>query len=53
MGYVIIRRSDGKYVSKPGSAKSYTQYLQNARVFPTKEAAERERCPENETIITR
>jgi hypothetical protein len=51
MSYVIIR-DDGVYVARPGSARSYTPYLQKARLFPTREAAERERCPENEAVLS-
>jgi hypothetical protein len=48
---VLKRTSDGKYVAKPGSKNSYTKYLQHARVFRTREEAERDRCPENERIV--
>lgn len=48
--YVLVR-SDGAYVARPGSASSYTRSLQNARTYPTKEAAERDRCPGNETVV--
>jgi len=41
----------GQYVAKPGSKNSYTKYLQHARVFRTREEAERDRCPENERIV--
>lgn len=51
MGYVI-RRTDqgGGWVAKPGGKHSYTNKLQDARVYPTREAAEADRCPENEVI---
>jgi len=49
--FVLKRTSDGKYVAKPGSNNSYTKYLQHARVFRTREEAERDRCPENERIV--
>jgi hypothetical protein len=48
--YVIIRNSDGKFVSCPGSQYSYTNYLQKAQTFSTKEIAERHACG-NETVI--
>ena len=53
MSYVI-RRTDqgGGYVSRPGAPSSYTHALQHARVFATRGEAERERCPENEKILT-
>jgi len=52
--YVIVRTDQGGgYVAMPGLHNSYTRFLQKARVFPTREAAERERCPENEKVIPR
>lgn len=50
-GY-IIRRTDqgGGYVAPPGSQKSYTKDRLKAHVFTTREAAEADRCPENEVI---
>lgn len=51
MSYVIMR-TDGVYVARSGSASSYTPYLQRARVFTTREAAERERCPGNERVVS-
>jgi hypothetical protein len=47
--YVIVR-ADGKFVTRPGYNTSYTAKLQEARTFPTKEEAERERCVENEYV---
>lgn len=49
--YVLQRTTDGAFVAPPGSPKAYVKSLQNARTFPTREAAERERCPENERIV--
>jgi len=46
----VIQRADGWLVSLPGSRSSYTRTLERARVFPTREAADAERCPENETV---
>lgn len=46
-GYVIVR-ADGAFVSRPGSRRSYTDKLQDAQVFPTKESAQANCCPENE-----
>ena len=48
--YVLVR-DDGAYVARPGSRSSYTLSLQAARVFATREAAEADRCPENELIV--
>lgn len=48
----VIQREDGKYVALPGSINSYTRYLQHARTFPTREAAEAEVCPGNERVLS-
>jgi hypothetical protein len=48
--FVIQRCDDGSYVARPGSVHSYTKKLQDARVFSSREDAERERCG-NETIV--
>ena len=51
MAYVIQRLDGwGGFVTKPGSASSYTKRLQEARVFVTRESAECERCVENEIV---
>ena len=45
--YVIMR---GRlYVAQPGSKKSYTGRLENARLFSSREAAENDACG-NETV---
>ena len=44
-------RFAGKYVNVPGLKCSYTSRIQCARAYPTKEAADRERCPENEIVV--
>jgi len=49
MPYVIVR-NDGAFVAPAGSRSSYAWALQRARIFSTQEAAERELCPENETV---
>jgi len=50
--FVIKRTDQGRgYVTPAGSRNSYTRYLQAARVFDTREAAERERCPDNEVVV--
>lgn len=49
--YVIVR-SDGKYVSRPGSDHSYTHLLQEARIYPSLDAARSDLCPSNEHILT-
>ena len=50
-GYVLKRTSDRKYVAGPGSAKSYTSNALKARVFHDQDAAENDRCVENEFIV--
>jgi len=40
------------YVSRPGSAKSYTTSLARAAVYATREQAEGNRCPENEHVVS-
>lgn len=50
-GFVIQDTKSGKYVAYPGSNSSFTPRLENARVFPTREIAERERCPQSERIV--
>jgi len=50
--YVIQRVEDGAFVAPRGQAKSYVKGLQDARVFQSFEAAERERCIENERLLS-
>jgi hypothetical protein len=52
VGYVLQRMRDGAYVARPGSASSYTSWVERARIFPTREAAEREACVENERVVS-
>jgi hypothetical protein len=53
MPYVIVRTDQGGgYVAPPGSRSSYVRELQFARVFETRESAERDRCPENERVVS-
>lgn len=49
----VIKRTDqsGGFVTEPGSEKAYTQKLQGARVFPTREEAKRHLCLENECVV--
>lgn len=49
-GFIIRNNDTGKFVTPPGSERSYTTVLQNARVFPTREQAERDKCG-NETVL--
>lgn len=53
-GYVIVRtRHAGRqdYVARSGAGSSYTQRLENACVYPTREEAKRDLCPHNETVV--
>jgi hypothetical protein len=50
MPFIIKRDGDGKMVARPGSAHSYTSDPERARVFDTREAAERECCG-NEQVV--
>ena len=49
----LIKRTDqgGGYVSRPGSLHSYTQKLEHARVYKTREQALADRCPGGGEII--
>lgn len=47
--YVIVTAS-GKFVTPPGSARSYTTDLTKARTFQTRAAAQRQAC-ENERVM--
>lgn len=49
-GVFVIVRNDGKFVAVPGKERSYTTNLQDARTFPTRDAAFKELCVENERI---
>lgn len=55
MPYVLKRTPDGAYVADPRknpTGRSYTRKLEHATVFPTREAADRDRCPGNEVIVS-
>jgi hypothetical protein len=49
----VIQRTDqgGGYAAPPGSRHSYVADVLRARVFPSKEAAEKECCPGNEVAV--
>lgn len=52
MAFIIRRTSEGGgYVAPSGSPSSYVRNPDRARQFPTREAAERERCPSNEVVL--
>jgi len=48
----VLRRTDqgGGYVTRPGTPASYTKNKAEARQYATREAAEVDRCPDNEAI---
>jgi hypothetical protein len=48
--FVLIRATNGKFVANPGNERSYVTRLRDAWVFPTRDAAEEERCVETEYI---
>jgi hypothetical protein len=51
MNQFVLQRTDGKFVAVPGSEHSYTSDLMKARIFPSRAAAEGDRCVENEQIV--
>lgn len=52
MRYVIVRASDRLFVAKPGRKSSYTNALQNAKIYKSQEEAEADRCPGNEYVLS-
>lgn len=50
MAIYVIMTESGKFVTPPGSARSYTTDLTKARTFRTSGAAHREAC-ENERVM--
>jgi hypothetical protein len=53
MPYYVVKRTDqrGGYLTPPGSLRSYTTNLHNARRFNSAEEAKAECCPENEIAV--
>jgi hypothetical protein len=51
MMFVLQHAATGKYVSRPGSLRSYTNRLEEARVFRSREEAEGERCVDSESVV--
>jgi len=49
--WVLKHNETGKYVSRPGCKRSYTNDLDMARRFKSAEEAEKERCVGSETVI--
>lgn len=53
-GWVLVRSDDGAFVAdmrKSTSGSSYTRNILKAKVYPSWEAADRDRCPGNETPV--
>ena len=50
--YILKRRGDGLYVSKPGNHHSYVRSIMNARKYSTREAAKGDACIENEYVVS-
>lgn len=48
--YVLVR-DNGDYVTPKGSKHSYTRNMEEAQCFSTREAAELDRCVDNERIV--
>lgn len=46
--YVI--KNAGRYVAREGSASSFTNRLEHAQTYPTREEAQRNACG-NETVV--
>lgn len=55
MSYVICRHNSEtrrtEYVAPPGSRKSFTPFITQARRFTTRAEAEADACPENERVV--
>lgn len=51
MFYAIRRKSDGALVSKPGSMRSYTPNQSQCQIFSTRYEAEKNLCPESESVV--
>ena len=49
-GYVLVRNSDGFFVSHPGEERSYVEHLPEARIFQTADQARAGQCIESETV---
>lgn len=50
--YVLVDIRTGRYVAPSGSESSFTRKLDDARTFPTYDAAEAERCKESERVAS-
>jgi len=52
MKYVIRRKTDGRFVSKPKSKESYISELLDARIYNSYESAKNDMCIENEEVVS-
>lgn len=50
--WILRRNEDGKFVNQPGALKSYITNASRAQRFPTREAADANKC-DNETAVLR
>lgn len=50
----LLERTDqgGGFLTVSGSEYAYTKDIRKAEIWPTKEAAERYSCPENEVAVS-
>ncbi len=50
----VIKRTDqaGGYVACSGARFSYTKKLERAQIYLTREAADADRCPGNEIVLS-
>lgn len=46
-------KNDGRYVAYPGMASSYTDRLEDARLYGTREAAQRDACGNERVAMVR
>lgn len=50
MTWVILNKSNGKYVAPPGQRHSFTADIRKARLFRTIEAAKQESCGDESPV---
>jgi hypothetical protein len=50
--YVLQRVPDGQYVAPPGQPASYTDRLEEARIYASHAEARHDQCVENEIIVS-
>lgn len=47
----VLICDNGRYVARSGSQSSYTNKLENAKIYKSREDADSDRCVENESIV--